>query len=247
MKSTENQTVPLATQAWILWETGNKPEALKSFKKLQTVAANADLSLPVFARLKPLLDEQKLTGDWRNELEPAKDLGERPDLNSLGPFRWQAPAAKELTLKKVDGSQISLKHYKGKPVLVIFFLGRGCSHCIEQLSAFAPEYKEYKKAGIEILAVSTDDLDGLEQTYALNEAKGGPENPFPFPLASDHKLKYFKSWRAYDDFEKMPLHGTFLIDGEGRIRWQDISYEPFMHPKFLLEESKRLLSFGDGS
>lgn len=244
VKATENQTVPLATQAWMLWETGNKTEALKSFDKLRTVAANADLSLPVFARLQPLLDEQKLTGDWRKKLEPAKDLGERPDLESLGPFRWQAPPAKDLTLQKADGSQISLKQYKGRPVLVIFFLGRGCSHCIEQLSAFAPMYEEYKKAGIEILAVSTDTLGGLEETYALDEAKGGTGNPFPFPLASDHKLKYFKSWRAYDDFEKMALHGTFLIDGEGKIRWQDISYEPFMYPKFLLEESKRLLGVG---
>jgi hypothetical protein len=40
----------------------------------------------------------------------------------------------------------------------------------------------------------------------------------------------------------MPLHGTFLIDGKGRVRWQEISYEPFMDAKFLLEESKRLLA-----
>ena len=41
--------------------------------------------------------------------------------------------------------------------------------------------------------------------------------------------------------EDMALHGTYLIDGAGRIRWQDVSYEPFMDTAFLLEESKRLL------
>jgi hypothetical protein len=40
----------------------------------------------------------------------------------------------------------------------------------------------------------------------------------------------------------MALHGTFLIDEEGLVRWQDISYEPFMDTKFLLEEAKRLLA-----
>jgi hypothetical protein len=39
----------------------------------------------------------------------------------------------------------------------------------------------------------------------------------------------------------MALHGTYLIDGEGRIRWHDISYEPFMDTAFLLEEARRLL------
>ena len=39
----------------------------------------------------------------------------------------------------------------------------------------------------------------------------------------------------------MALHGTFLIDGNNQVRWQDVSYEPFMHPEWLLEESLRLL------
>ena len=215
VKATENQTIPLATQVWVLWQADKKPEARKAFKKLQTAATNADLSLPAFDRLKPIIDDQKLTGDWRKKLELAKDLGERPDLGSLGPFRCQPPAAKELNLPKADGSQVSLSHYKGKPVLVIFFLGRGCTHCMEQLNAFAPMHKDYQKAGIEILAVSTDTLDGLKKTYAWSDKKDEPNNPFPFPLASDHELKSFRAWRAYDDFEKMALHGTFLIDGEG--------------------------------
>ncbi|MCF6311285.1 MAG: redoxin domain-containing protein [Verrucomicrobiales bacterium] len=244
VRGTQNQTIPLATQVWVLWQSGKKDEARKAFKRLQTVAANADLNLPAFTRLKPIVADQKLSGDWRNKIEPAKDLGKRPPLDSLGPFRWQAPMAKVLTLPKTDGKNVSLSDYKGKAVLVIFFLGRGCTHCMEQLNAFSPMLKDYKKAGIDILAVSTDSLEGLRKTYAWSDKKDQPNNPFPFPLASDKELKVFKQWRAYDDFEKMALHGTFLIDAEGRIRWQDISYEPFMHPKFLLEESKRLLGFG---
>ena len=40
----------------------------------------------------------------------------------------------------------------------------------------------------------------------------------------------------------MPLHGTFLIDTDGLVRWQDISYQPFTQAKWLLAESKRLLA-----
>ena len=37
------------------------------------------------------------------------------------------------------------------------------------------------------------------------------------------------------------MHGTLLIDGDGMVRWQDISYEPFMNPDFVLKEARRLL------
>ena len=71
------------------------------------------------------------------------------------------------------------------------------------------------------------------------------DGPFPFHLFADEKLTAFKEWRAHDDFEQMPLHGTFLIDKRGYVRWQDISYEPFTEPDFLLAESKRLLAQPD--
>jgi hypothetical protein len=54
-------------------------------------------------------------------------------------------------------------------------------------------------------------------------------------------LNVFKAYRAHDDFEKVALHGTFLVDGDGLVRWHDVSYEPFMDPKFVIKEARRLL------
>jgi alkyl hydroperoxide reductase subunit AhpC len=102
---------------------------------------------------------------------------------------------------------------------------------------FSPMTRDFADAGIAIVAISTDSVEGLNKM--ADKAKS--ESGFSFPLVSDHELKVFKAYRAFDDFEKMPLHGTFLVDGEGLVRWQDISYEPFKEAKFLLEESKRLL------
>ena len=64
----------------------------------------------------------------------------------------------------------------------------------------------------------------------------------PFPLVSNAELDVFKAYRCYDDFEKQPLHGTFLIDGQGLVLWQDVGFEPFMEVDFLLKESQRLLA-----
>jgi hypothetical protein len=40
----------------------------------------------------------------------------------------------------------------------------------------------------------------------------------------------------------MPLHGAYLIDAAGYVRWQNISYQPFSDAKWLLEEARRLLA-----
>ena len=72
---------------------------------------------------------------------------------------------------------------------------------------------------------------------------GGDENrrQRPFPLYSDPSGAAFGDYRSWDDFENLPLHGTFLIDGAGKLRWMDVGPEPFQEAGFLLEEAKRLL------
>ena len=80
-------------------------------------------------------------------------------------------------------------------------------HCVEQLHAFSPHLDEFRKTGIEILAVSTETVCELEQGLAEYRKDGKDVN---FPLLSDKILRSFKAYRAYDDFENMPLHGTFL-------------------------------------
>jgi len=122
---------------------------------------------------------------------------------------------------------------------MVFYLGAGCQHCVEQLNLLATDGKEFEALGISIIAISTERPAGLGKSAA--NVKPGD---FRFPIVSDKSQKVFKAYRAYDDFEQMPLHGTFLVDGNGKVRWQDISYDPFTELKFLATESRRLLRMG---
>jgi peroxiredoxin/tetratricopeptide (TPR) repeat protein len=233
---TNDEVYPLASLVDVLHAAGKKDDAKKQFDKLRRLAGHADLDQPVFERLKPLVKEMNLPDDWRTPETP-NDVGERPDLNSLGPLCWQPSAAPGWSLPEPDGHLISLEQYHGKPVLVLFYLGSGCLHCVEQLKKFSPMADKFSAEGISIVAVSSEPLDLLKQsltTLKRNET-------IKFPLVSDGDRGIFRAYRAYDDFENMPLHGAFLIDGAGLIRWQDISYEPFMDANFVLEEAKRLL------
>jgi len=236
VKKNENEVLPLAHLVEVLWLVGQQGEAKKAFTKLRTVAGEADLDAPVLARLAPLAAEFNWPKDWRTPAPRPKDFGPRPNLKELGPFRWHPFKTADWKLKDVDGKVHSLSDYRGKPVIVIFYLGFGCLHCAEQLQAFAPKTEEFRKAGYSLIAISTDDMSQLKQSHE-NYRKG----KFPFPLVSDAKLNVFKKYRVFDDFEGLALHGTFVIDAHGYVRWQDISYEPFMEPDFVLNEAQRLL------
>ncbi len=232
------QVHPLATLAHTLWQIDKKPDALETFRKLRDLSAQIDLDLPAFARLAPLARELKLPADWRPALTWPKDSGERPPLTALGPFRWQPYSAPGFSLSDSTARQTSLAEFHGRPVLVIFYLGSGCARCLEQLNVFSPMTKAFADAGISLVAISTDSAESLHETFAKATTGQG----FPFPILADPALETFKAYRAFDDFENIPLHGLFLIDGDGEVRWQDISFEAFRDAKWLLAESKRLLS-----
>ena len=46
--------------------------------------------------------------------------------------------------------------------------------------------------------------------------------------------------RAFDDFENTPLHGTFLIDERGGVRFHRIGPEPFLDVEFVRGEAERV-------
>jgi peroxiredoxin len=237
------QVQPLANLANLLWQSKQADAARETFDKLRKVSPNIDLDMPIFERLAPIIADRKLSADWRTPAVAANDVGARPDIKTLGPFRWQPYPAPTWNLVDQHGLPQSLAAYRGRPVLVVFYLGSGCARCIEQLNIFAPLNHDFEAAGISIVAVSRDSADGLQRTFEKSKEASG----FPFPILSDFSLDAFKAYRAYDDFENMPLHGVYLIDSNGQVRWQNISYQPFREALWLLGESKRLLSVPAGS
>ena len=87
----------------------------------------------------------------------------------------------------------------------------------------------------ELIAISTD---SPAETRTLKQ--NAEEVKFPMPLLSDPSLNIFKAYRVYDDFEKLPMHGTFLIDAHGKVRYQKISPDPFLDVEFLKSEAERV-------
>lgn len=237
VQSKSGEVLPLMAQIEILFAAGKKDEAKATFERLRKLSSTIDLDVPPTARLAPIALEFGFGADWRVPREMPTDIGARPSLDALGPFRWSPTQAPAWVLPDVDEKARSLVEYRGRPVIVIFYLGYGCLHCAEQLQAVAKKFDAFKQAGFDVMAVSTDQQANLKRAYENYE--GG----FPFPLVADPEMAVFRQYRCYDDFEKAALHGTFVIDAGGRVRWQDISFEPFMDLDFLVKEAVRLIAF----
>ncbi len=232
-EAAEGQALPWIAYVEVLLDLGKEKEAGEAWKKVAPVLRHADPDLPALVRLRSFAAA--------TTLELPEEKATIADVDKLGPLAWTPPDAPAWSLRDAEGKSYAPPRPGESPVLILFYLGSKCSHCVQQLGKFAALADDFRKENISILAVSSETLQQLVQQRA---AKGGA--PYPFPLLADPELKVFKEFRCFDDFENTPLHGTFLVDadpaGRTRIRWQDISYDPFMDAAFLLAECKRLLS-----
>ena len=237
-----NLVAPLAALVEILHASGKEKDAVLAYRKLVPIARWADRDLPVFRRLDPVLTQWKAE---KNTLAPLlesingqdSDSAQfnRIDLTTLGPLGWTPSPCKPFSSKDTSGKAWSITEQKGKNVLLIFFLGGKCAHCMQQLQEFGKQYDALKKVNVETVAIGSDDADA---TKALKNNKDAIK--FPMAMLADPKLELFKRYGAYDDFENQPLHGTFLIDSQGNIRFQRISADPFLDVEFIKTEAERV-------
>jgi peroxiredoxin len=159
---------------------------------------------------------------------PAKAVTAAPTPTTSSP----APA---WSLTDGAGKTVSLDQYKGRPVVLVFYEGSGCLRCQDQLNNIAGKIRDFAALGIDVVAVGTDTPEELQAALAGYKKDGG----FPFPLLSDAKLDVFKAYRCVD-FDNKPLHGTFLIDANGGVRWRNVGDKPFNDPAAVLAEAKQL-------
>ncbi|MFN0125323.1 MAG: redoxin domain-containing protein [Verrucomicrobiales bacterium] len=141
-----------------------------------------------------------------------------------------APAGQlpEWTLTDADGTPRSLSEVQGgQPTVFLFFLGHECRHCMDQLRTFDPMAARFTKAGARLVAVSIDDPTGVAKTFASLESEP-VRRPFTFPVLADHERRAFTAWGVIDEFYDDAIHGVFVVDAAGRLRWRHLGVEPYM-------------------
>lgn len=234
-----NQYQPMAQYLEILELVGKSSKARDEYQKLVPLMRYADKDLPIAKRLSTIVAKWKSEG-WQEPTDPQQSkpiVPEQIDLTTLGPLAWQPSAALDFELPDTKGQlwRMSDRKASGRNTILIFFLGGKCAHCMQQLQMFGKEFENFKKAGADIVTVSTDDV---EASHFLKNNEDGVK--FPMPILSNPDLSIFKQHQVFDDFEDLPLHGLFIIDANGMVRFQRISPDPFLDIDFVKAESIRI-------
>lgn len=125
-------------------------------------------------------------------------------------------SAPDFTLPSTTGENISLRQFKGKKTVILYFYPKDSTPgCTKEACEFRDQFEAFDRHNVVVLGVSTD---GLESHQAFRA-----KHRLPFPLLVDEEATVSKLYGVY---KLKNLYGkkhmgiertTFVIDRTGRI------------------------------
>ena len=204
---------------------GEKAKAEDAMARLLFITADADHGLAI-------VDRAMATGIRSTPRDSSPRLQRnymRTSLEKYGPNKWEPYAAPKLDVKDSTGNPVTLDQYRGKNVILVFYLGQECAHCMKQLHDIGAKKDDWEKNDTVVLAVSSaspeKNAQGLKAFGTL-----------PVQVLSDDNHVNAHRFHSYDDFEGIELHSTILIDKQGRVHWARNGGEPFSDIAFLTKQ-----------
>lgn len=132
---------------------------------------------------------------------------------------------------------VGLSDYKGKWLIMLFYPLDFTTVCHGEIKAFSDNYEKIKKAGAEVLAVSTDSVHSHRAWLTAREEDGGL-GPIKFPLASDITKDVSRDYGILLEEEGIPLFSLFIIDPDGVLQYQVVHALDIGHS---VDEALRML------
>jgi peroxiredoxin len=129
--------------------------------------------------------------------------------------------APDFTLPDAEGNRVSLRDFRGKNVVLVFYPLDWSPACSDQLSLYQAELEEFKKYDAVVIGIS---VDSLYSHGAWAAVRG-----ITFPLLADFNprgavAEKFRVIRSKDGFSERAL---YILDREGIIRYSHVS--PQLH------------------
>ena len=143
-------------------------------------------------------------------------------------------AAPDFSLTSGDGSQVSLKDYKGKWVVLYFYPKDFTGGCTLEAHNFQRDLAKFQEAGAVILGVSVDSA----QSHKDFCAKEG----LNFKLLADPDAKVSTEYGSIMQYQgaKMAARNTFLINPKGEIAKVYTGVKPAAHSEDVLKDLSEL-------
>jgi len=135
-----------------------------------------------------------------------------------------------------SGSTISLGDFLGKSAVVLYFYPKdNTKGCTDEACSFRDSYEVFKKAGAEVIGVSSDSEESHQ--------KFASKYQLPFILISDKKGTLRKHYGVPAILGILPGRVTYVIDKKGTIR--HIFNDMFNAQKHITEALQVIQTFNE--
>jgi peroxiredoxin len=133
-----------------------------------------------------------------------------------GPLPPGVPAP-DFTLPSGPDRKVSLRDFRGRPVILAFYPADWSPVCGDQLALYNEVFPEFQRYGAELLGVSVDGV-WCHKAYAENRK-------LQFSLLADFEPKgaVARAYGVYRDGEGITERALFVIDRDGTIHWSYVS------------------------
>ena len=130
------------------------------------------------------------------------------------PAGTQAP---DFTLRSAPDETVSLRDYRGQPVILAFYPADWSPVCGDQMALYNEVRSEFEAYGAKLFGVSVDG--------AWCHAAFAGDRKLHFPLLADFEPKgaVARRYGVYRNEDGFTERALFVIDGEGTIRWSYVS------------------------
>src|SRR3989441_4331547 len=166
-----------------------------------------------------------ITGFITLALMQAAEIQQQPEAGKPAP---------DFNLTTGDGSQVSLKDYRGKWIVLYFYPKDFTSGCTMEARNFQRDLSKYQDAGAVILGVSVD----TAQSHKDFCAKEG----LNFKLLADPDGKISTEYGSVMDYKgsKLAARNTFIINPKGEIAKVYTGVKPAEHSEQVLKDLDEL-------
>jgi peroxiredoxin len=125
--------------------------------------------------------------------------------------------APDFELNDQHGTPVRVSDLRGRKVVLVFYPLAFSGICHGELCALRDEFIAAAPADVQVLTVSVDSIFA-HRAWADQEG-------YTFPLLSDFwpHGQVARAYGVFDEEKGLAVRGTFIIDGEGVIRWKIVN------------------------
>jgi thioredoxin-dependent peroxiredoxin len=156
-------------------------------------------------------------------------MGVQPAFSASETMPQVGQTAPDFTLPSQDGSNVSLKDFRGKYVVLYFYPKDGTTGCTIEAHNFQRDIQKYEKDNAVVVGVSVDSA-GSHKDFCAQQG-------LTFKLLADTERTVVDQYGSALDMKgtKIASRNTFLIDPKGKIIKEWTSVNPQTHSDEVLE------------